>query len=252
MVDAPDLKSVDRKIVGVRVPPTAHFLFEMEFPLTSLKLWLDPIQRSGPENMAVDEWLLETIAEPILRIYEWKGAWGSLGRFCELNQATESLINVCLVRRSTGGGIVDHQNDWTYSLVIPEKEKLAQTRASESYRTIHEALSFVLSDCFRLVSQVPGVSELGGVCFEKPVAFDVIDDVGNKIAGAGQRRTKEGLLHQGSVFGKCNPIDSIDRSKRFCAVLSPHWTAVELVPPTDVIRRKVAERYANEEWTKRR
>ena len=34
-----------------------------------LLLWLDPVKRPGPEAMAVDEWLLETAAQPILRVY---------------------------------------------------------------------------------------------------------------------------------------------------------------------------------------
>ena len=37
-------------------------------------------------------------------------------------------------------------------------------------------------------------------CFEKPVAFDIVDGSGRKLAGAGQRRSRRGLLHQGSVI----------------------------------------------------
>ena len=35
-----------------------------------LRVWKDSVARSGPENMAVDEWLTTQTAEgPILRIY---------------------------------------------------------------------------------------------------------------------------------------------------------------------------------------
>lgn len=220
--------------------------------LDRLKLWLDPFPRSGPENMAVDEWLLETIADPVLRVYGWSGAWGSFGCFCCLNQAIENLPDIGLVRRSTGGGIVDHQNDWTYSLVIPETEKLFRIRASESYRLIHEKLSFVLSNQFNLVVPASSDAGLGGVCFEKPVAFDVVDGVGNKVAGAGQRRTKHGLLHQGSVAGRCEADDSIDRSIRLATALSPQWEQTDFDPPFEVIRSKVEAKYGNDSWTRRR
>ncbi|WAC18269.1 hypothetical protein OVA24_13585 [Luteolibacter sp. SL250] len=220
--------------------------------LKSLKLWLDPVPRSGPENMAVDEWLLETIGGPVLRVYEWDGVWGSLGCFCCLNQAIDNLPDRQLVRRPTGGGIVDHQHDWTYSLVIPKTEELFRIRALESYRLVHEVLSLVLNDSFKLVSSVSNAPELGGVCFERPVTSDVVDSVGNKIAGAGQRRTKDGLLHQGSVLGRCKGGDSIDRSHRLSGALSASWESIELEPPTEVIRWKVGDRFGNDAWTRRR
>jgi len=202
--------------------------------------------------MAVDEWLLETANCPVLRVYGWREAWGSLGCFCWLNQAIDNLPNIRLVRRPTGGGIVDHQQDWTYSLVIPKKEKLARIRAAESYRMIHEVLSLVLSNRFKLASTVSSEAELGGVCFEKPVAFDVVDSVGNKIAGAGQRRTKDGLLHQGSVLGRCDGDDSMNRSIRLAEALSPCWKRIDLDPPAEVIREKVDDRFGNDAWTRRR
>ena len=37
-------------------------------------------------------------------------------------------------------------------------------------------------------------------CFLKPVPADVLDSAGNKLAGAAQRRTKQGCLHQGSIL----------------------------------------------------
>ena len=99
--------------------------------LSRLNLWIDPVARSGPDNMAVDEWLLETIAYPVLRIYRWSGRWGSLGCFGYFKQAEQEITNVCWVRRYTGGGVVDHQSDWTYTLVIPGNEALAQSRGAE-------------------------------------------------------------------------------------------------------------------------
>jgi Lipoate-protein ligase A len=221
-------------------------------PLSQLELWLDPVSRSGPENMAVDEWLLQTANRSVLRVYGWEGSWASLGCFSDFKQAQNQIVNVCWVRRLTGGGIVDHQDDWTYTLVIPHNEDLARAKGAESYRVIHQALSFVLNDSLNPILSDGSTAGTDSMCFRNPVCHDVIDGVGNKLAGAGQRRSKEGLLHQGSVAGKCDKIVSIDRSKRFSALLATNWTLVSFHPPTEIISQKVAERYGCEEWTRRR
>lgn len=213
---------------------------------------MDPVVRTGPENMAVDEWLLETMIDPILRVYRWQGRWGSLGCFGCLKEAIETNSKISWVRRSTGGGIVDHQRDWTYSFLIPATEKLVRLKPLESYRLIHERLNFVLIDRFNLCRSGAVEGRPGGVCFESPVEFDLIDGVGNKVAGAGQRRTKQGLLHQGSVAGLIEAIDSIDRSKRLAGALCVNWKEVEIDVPREAIEEKVLLRYGNPAWTARR
>ena len=64
--------------------------------------WQDPVKRSGPDNMAIDSWLLATAEEPVLRVYEWKGDWGSVGYFGALSVARETLPEVSLVRHPIG------------------------------------------------------------------------------------------------------------------------------------------------------
>jgi len=220
--------------------------------LSRLNLWIDPLARSGPDNMAVDEWLLETSVVPVLRVYRWDGAWGSLGCFGDFKQAEQEIANVCWVRRCTGGGIVDHQSDWTYTLVIPSNESLAQSRGAESYRVIHQALLFALNESLNPALSDGSAMNGDSLCFRNPVCHDVVDGVGNKLAGAGQRRSKEGLLHQGSVAGFRDEVVSIDRSKRLATALAKEWRAVDLLPPEEIIAAKVAARYGSDEWTRRR
>lgn len=169
--------------------------------LEDLQLWHDPIPRSGPENMAVDEWLLEREEIPLLRVYDWLGDWVSLGYFGQRREA-EAMMGkgVPLVRRATGGGIVDHRIDRTYSLVVPKSCELARRRGTESYRAIHTALAAALHMVGVEARLITEDSEHdSAACFEKSVAWDIADGEGNKLAGAGQRRTRSGLLHQGSV-----------------------------------------------------
>jgi lipoate-protein ligase A len=53
-----------------------------------LKVWRDEQSRSGPENMAVDEWLMKSVGDTaVLRLYLWIGDWVSLGYFQSLTDA---------------------------------------------------------------------------------------------------------------------------------------------------------------------
>ena len=172
-------------------------------PFAKLLVWRDPDPRPGPECMAVDEMILRGLGGiPVLRVYDWDGPWASVGYFGDLAAArAEFGPDVEVIKRWTGGGLVDHREDLTYSLMIPLGAPLAKARRLEAYRVIHEAVADALVGCgldARLIARdSPGDSPH---CFEKPVAWDVVDTSGRKLAGAGQRRTRDGLLHQGSVL----------------------------------------------------
>lgn len=215
-----------------------------------MELWFDPQARSGPEAMAVDEWLLETRQLPLMRIYEWDGAWGSLGYFGKLDEARRTFPGVQWVRRWTGGGLVDHRSDWTYSLMIPKKYELARLKGGESYRAIHEVLVDVLASENRSAPMLSaGKSKAGSVCFENPVEFDVVGVAGEKLAGAAQRRCQLGLLHQGSVSQKG---DFRLRGSLFAERLAETWSEMEIFPDERSIERLVATRYGTEAWLGRR
>jgi lipoate-protein ligase A len=211
-----------------------------------LRLWMDPVKRSGPEAMAVDEWLLETAETPVLRVYGWLGEWGSVGYFGNLAEARAAFPGVGWVRRWTGGGTVDHRADWTYTVVAPAGEALVKARGAESYRILHGALAEALAGGGIDARLSSGAAETGAAaCFENPVSHDIVDAAGRKIAGAGQRRTKHGLLHQGSVAAACDAM-------RLAASLAENWETHEFHPPADVISAKVRGRYALAAWTARR
>lgn len=219
-----------------------------------MQLWVDEVARAGPETMAVDEWLLETIACPVLRVYSWKGDWGSLGYFGEIAKARESFPDLDLVRRWTGGGMVDHRCDWTYTLVVPKGEFLARLRGAESYRLIHEQLMQTIAQEKIAAKMSWGESMTGAnVCFENPVTYDLVDSDGRKLAGAGQRRSRSGLLHQGSVAGVCiNPVESKQRSEAFASQLSRSWSEFCDRPDSKVLSMKIGGRYNRLEWLNRR
>jgi lipoate-protein ligase A len=218
-----------------------------------LLLWIDAVKRPGPEAMAVDEWLLETADRPVLRVYGWAGTWGSVGYFGKLEEARAAFRGVEWVRRWTGGGTVDHRADWTYTLVVPAGETLAALRGAESYRVIHAALAEALRGEGIGARLSDGADETGaGVCFENPVSHDLVDGRGRKLAGAGQRRTVRGLLHQGSVAAGCDEKISGLRAERLAGALAEVWEIGDFHIPEPVILEKVRARYGTAAWTERR
>ena len=203
--------------------------------------------------MAVDEWLLQAIVCPVLRVYQWEENWGSVGYFGNLEHAKRSFGSLQWVRRWTGGGTVDHRADWTYTLAIPTNEEFAKLRGAESYRLIHQALCRAVQAVDLIVRLSSGAGETGdSCCFVNPVEHDLVDASGRKIAGAGQRRTKLGLLHQGSVAGRLERAASVERANAFAATLAEAVEAFTGRPDPDDLARRVTSRYGNPAWTERR
>jgi lipoate-protein ligase A len=96
-----------------------------------------------------------------------------------------------------------------------------------------------------------GNEETGGaLCFQNPVEHDVMDCDGRKLAGAGQRRTRFGLLHQGSVA--VGGIGAEAGGVALAGQLAEVWERVEISPPGEEISDRVSRRYGRGDWTTRR
>jgi lipoyl(octanoyl) transferase len=156
----------------------------------------------APFNMALDETLLENasqLGKPVLRFYGWTepaATFGYFQRFSEVERATPLRP---LIRRPTGGGIVPHDADWTYSAVFPPGHAWHSLKAEESYRRIHDWLRLAFAE-LKVETELAHCCKksLPGRCFAGHEKFDLLW-CGKKIAGAAQRRNKLGLLIQGSV-----------------------------------------------------
>ncbi len=153
---------------------------------------------SPARNMAVDEALLRLAQSPVLRIYAWSHPSVSLGYF---QKASVAPSDRPFVRRYTGGGLVEHGQDLTYTLVLPPLHPLTAAGTLPSYQTVHRAIAQALHDCgveCHLATTQPDQDD--PACFLKPVPADILDPKGRKLAGAAQRRTKQGCLHQGTIL----------------------------------------------------
>jgi len=154
------------------------------------------------ENMAVDEALLEvsvSMGRPALRFYDWSEAAATFGYSQPYAEVARWTTLRPLIRRPTGGGLVPHESDWTYSLVFPPTHPWHALKATESYRRVHEWLQQALGS-LGVATSLSGScpKSVPGQCFVGAEQFDLLH-AGRKIAGAAQRRNRLGLLIQGSV-----------------------------------------------------
>ena len=95
-------------------------------------------------------------------------------------------------------------DETTFSLGLPYPFIRKQTSSRVYYREIHDRVQDVLIEqgvpC-RMIS-VESSDHRESACFKKAVTHDIVDlEVGNKIVGGALRRTREGLLYQGSIQG---------------------------------------------------
>lgn len=153
-------------------------------------------------NMALDEALLNAIAAldvPVLRFYAWTEPAATFGYFQPYAEIAAWSPLRPLIRRPTGGGLVPHDADWTYSLAIPPSHEWYALRAPESYLRLHQWLAAALQASGLDAQLAPTAQkEIPGQCFAGAEQHDVLFN-GHKIAGAAQRRARHGLLIQGSV-----------------------------------------------------
>lgn len=127
-----------------------------------------------------------------------------------VEQTGASMESLC--RRPTGGGVVDHREDWTYALVIPAEHPAAGSQIRASYEALHLALGKAMNLLGAPTKGIPPPLNKGeagdfpstpGHCFEEPVAYDLVClEDGAKVAGAAMKRSREGLLLQGSIQKK--------------------------------------------------
>ena len=165
-------------------------------------LFLNSGKCDAPFNMALDEALLEAMPRlqaPVLRFYGWMQPAATFGYFQKYSEVATATPLRPLIRRPTGGGIVPHDIDWTYSAIFPPGHEWHSLKAEESYRRVHDWLRLAFARINVATELAPNCQKsLPGQCFIGHEKSDLLWH-GKKIAGAAQRRNKLGLLIQGSI-----------------------------------------------------
>lgn len=172
------------------------------------ELIYDPEPLPGSWNMAVDEYLFRLARDgsrTYLRFYTWLRPTASLGCGQDINKVLNlegcKKRGVDVVRRLTGGKLVLHHLEVTYSVASAQAEVFTATLEG-SYRLISEALVRglqLLGLPAELASSTPpGYARSHLPCFAYP-ARNEVEVRGKKVIGSAQKRSGNCFLQHGSI-----------------------------------------------------
>jgi len=212
--------------------------------------------------MALDEALL--LGSPadalVLRFYRWSGPACTFGysqpslaarRACD----ARGWKDVSPVRRATGGGIVFHDGDITFSVVLPWDRLCAPEAIYQKiHRGIRAALksSGVMTSLWSTQNRPVGLS---ASCFARAEPMDLVGEDGRKVLGGALRKKALKGLYQGSL----RP-EGLGSSREALEIAVSQGLAHELglTPKTELRRewledgRRLEKRYRSPDWNERR
>jgi lipoate-protein ligase A len=216
--------------------------------MQALDYFNDLTPRSGAEQMALDEVLLLSVSRPLLRRYTWSEPAATFGYGQSLAEVREVAPDLPLTRRWTGGGIVRHEGDWTFALIVPAGSEWAEMRPSATYEHLHAAIVEALRD-IGIEARLAENDTSGLSCFVSPVKHDILSVDGRKLCGGAQRRTRRGFLHQGSIQG----VDlGADFGKTLAEKLASDVTSFLPSPELSAEAERLAvSRYGDDGWLRK-
>lgn len=169
---------------------------------------------SGFENMAIDEAILKEVEKglspPTIRLYRWSPHCISLGKHQdpsqELNLDRIANSEIHFVKRYTGGRVVFHAEELTYSVIAPQSvakwgDKLASTYEEislwllQGLAPLHPEFSLERGD---VVVKSPK-NQVAQACFASTAKSELVL-TGKKLIGSAQRRTRKSFLQHGSIL----------------------------------------------------
>lgn len=213
--------------------------------------------------MALDEQVVHARAEEItLRFYNWVPGpavtFGYAQFISEVRRALQARgFTGAYTRRPTGGGVVFHEDDLTFSLVF-----CSQDRPAEIYKKLH---AFILQSLtaqgqrgqifdthLPAASYAPSINHQANACFVNPVENDLLSANGQKMLGGAIRRFGNTVLYQGSLqlpLARTNP-----HYKRAIVEAARSFLAVDLCPIAcedellNQARELAKKQYQTNEW----
>jgi lipoate---protein ligase len=174
---------------------------------------LDSGKASADHLMEKDRQLLfqlEKEERPILHFYEWEKDSATYGHFVDPYQFLDAdqvkALSLDLARRPTGGGIIFHIWDFAFSVLVPSSCCAFSQNTLENYAFVNQAVLEAVKEFLQTASPLEIIpddvrtqeKDCRFFCMAKPTKYDVVLH-GKKIAGAAQRKTKHGYLHQGTI-----------------------------------------------------
>lgn len=168
--------------------------------------FLDSGALDGAEQMSLDAGLMDRAresGEAVLRVYGWARPTLSFGRHESVRGRFDPLQLGCAgvgaVRRPTGGRVLLHDHEVTYSVTAPAADG---ERLRASYRRINAMLISALASLGVPIMEAEGARARrpgGAACFAEPSAGELVVD-GRKLVGSAQLRERGALLQHGSIL----------------------------------------------------
>lgn len=175
---------------------------------------LDTGSASAKKNMQCDARMLTQLEQnpvPLVRFFNWEKPALTYGHFIQpesfLEMDAVSRMGLDHARRPTGGGLLFHTCDLTFSVLVPAPHSSFSMNTLENYALINACVSQAIGDFLAsrdtepvlLAEATPAADKCcSSYCMAQPTRYDVMMG-SRKVGGAAQRRTKFGFLHQGSI-----------------------------------------------------
>jgi lipoate-protein ligase A len=186
---------------------TAHL--HPSYAQAQWRLLVDSEPRTGAWNMALDEAIMDAVAEgqspPTLRFYQWVPPCLSLGKRQPLSGVSLDRCardGVDVVRRATGGWAILHTDELTYSIATTPDDPRAEGAILDAYRRLSQGLVAGLREMGVPVAMSPVVPEgthnASAACFEVPSAYEITAGT-QKLIGSAQTRPAGRVLQHGSL-----------------------------------------------------
>lgn len=206
-------------------------------------LTVDRVPQKGSWNMAVDDYLFQSLGEKsvtYLRFYRWNKPTVSIGYSQKVDKVVDKEFCIAngieLVRRITGGKLVLHHKEITYS-VCSSDTGIFSDKLMDSYRLISEALNAGLQT-MGIVSQLAKNTPSGYVrgvfpCFSSP-ARNEIETGGRKIIGSAQKRSGKKFIQHGSI-----PIEKDEALLKSVSFSDRKDTTIKMTSLREALGREV-------------
>ncbi len=213
-------------------------------------------------QMALDEAVLLSAPRGavVLRVYRWAGRDCTFGYSRPRAEALAACAargwrGAAPVRRATGGGIVFHDGDLTFSLVFPWDRTLAPDAV---YEAVHRGVRLALkargasTRLFSPPGRSPGAA---AACFARAEPLDLTAEDGRKVLGGALRKKDGKGLYQGSLRPEGLGLSAEALAE---AVAEGAGRAAGAAATTEIrdewraLGRELETRYRSPEWNQRR
>lgn len=154
-------------------------------------------------HMQQDALFLEQSDGPILHFYEFLPGSVTYGHFINpLDWLKSEPADGA--RRPTGGGLIFHEGDFSFTFVLPQEHPFTKLRPLERYVHINSLVkeavrALVPTSRLSLQDITKEEGAIDQLCMANPSPYDLLA-AGKKIGGCAQRKNRHALIHQCSLF----------------------------------------------------